>query len=95
MKSILHYPVSIYLAAGLACLCIMIIVDYALGAKAEHLNAWVIINRLIGRDIEIPDGMALRPFGLTGATILMLGINVVFGAVLIQFIQLTIRIFHS
>ncbi|HRX97885.1 MAG TPA: hypothetical protein P5514_13135 [Bacteroidales bacterium] len=94
MKTLFNYPVSIYLVAGIACLAIMIIIDYILGAEAEHLNAWVIINRLIGNDIGIPDSLAIRQLGLFGATLLMLAVNMTFGAVLINLIRGTIKIIH-
>lgn len=95
MKTLFNHPFLVYLAAGIACLCIMIIIDYIIGAEAEHLNAWVIINRLIGRDIGIGDSLAIRKLGLLGATLLMLVANSVFGAILIQLIRLFIRIIHS
>lgn len=95
MKTLFNHPFLIYLAAGIASLCIMIIIDYVIGAEAEHLNAWVIVNRLLGRDIGIGDSLAIQKLGLWGATLLMLGANTVFGAILIQLIQLFIRIIHS
>ena len=95
MKTLFNHPFVIYLAASIACLCIMIIVDYVLGAEAEHLNAWVIVNRLAGIQTSIGDSLAIRRLGLAGATLLMLAVNTLFGAVLIQFIKLFIRIVHS
>ena len=95
MKTLLNYPFAIYMVAGIACLCIMMIIDYVLGAEAEHLNAWVIVNRLLGRETGIGDSLAIRQFGLAGATFLMLFLNTLFGAILIQLIRLFIRIVHS
>ena len=95
MKNLFNYPFMIYLAAGIACLCIMIIVDYILGAEAEHLNAWVIINRLLGNETGIGDSLAIRKFGLAGATLLMLASNTLFGVILIQLIKSLIRLIHS
>ena len=92
MKIVSKYPFMIYLTAGFACLCIMIIVDYVLGTKAEHLNAWAIITRIFGNDTGIEDSLAIREFGLVGATLLMLASNAVFGVILIQLIKLFIRI---
>lgn len=94
MKTLFNYPVSIYLVAGIACMANMIIIDFILGAEAEHLNAWVIINRLIGIDTGIPDSLAIRQLGLLGATLLMLAINMTFGAILINLIRGTIKIIH-
>ena len=94
MKTLLHHPVMIYVAGGVAALCIMIIIDYLLGAEAEHLNAWVIINRLFGNDIGIPDSLAIRHLGLYGAALAMLFINGVF-AILIQGLRIFINLIHS
>ncbi|XOV93623.1 MAG: hypothetical protein ACFHWX_02715 [Bacteroidota bacterium] len=95
MKTLFDYPIMIYAVAGIACLCIMIIIDYVLGTEAEHLNAWVIVNRLLGIDTTVGDSLAIRHLGLAGATLLMLALNTAFGAVLIQLIKLFIRIVHS
>ena len=95
MKNLFNHPLMIYLVAGIAALCIMIIIDYVLGTEAEHLNAWVIVNRLFGNDVGIPDSLAIRSLGLYGATLLMLAVNGVFGAFLIQGIRLFIRLIHS
>lgn len=95
MKTLFNYPSMVYVAAGMACLCIMIIIDYVLGAEAEHLNAWVIVNRLLGQATSVGDSLAIRALGLPGATILMLVANSLFGIVLIQLIKIFIRIVHS
>lgn len=95
MKTLLNYPVLIYIIAAIACICIMVIIDYVLGAEAEHLNAWVIINRLFGRETGIGDSLAIRHLGIVGATAVMLLMNTIFGVVLIQLIKLFIRIIHS
>lgn len=95
MKTLFNYPFAIYLIATIASLSIMIIIDYIIGAEAEHLNAWVIINRLLGNDIGIGDSLAIQHLGLAGATFLMLALNTAFGAILIQLIRLFIRFIHS
>ncbi|MDW3208376.1 MAG: hypothetical protein R8N23_00815 [Reichenbachiella sp.] len=95
MKTLFNYPFVIYMVAGIACLCIMIIIDYVLGAEAEHLNAWVIINQMFGQQTSAGDSLAIRALGLPGAAFLMLAANTFFGVILIQFIKLIIRIVHS
>lgn len=95
MKTLFNYPVPIYIIATIACTCIMVIIDYVLGAEAEHLNAWVIINRLFGRETGIGDSLAIRQLGIVGATAVMLMMNTIFGLVLIQMIKLFIRVVHS
>ncbi len=76
--SFLPYMVSI-----LGCLAIMITVDYFLGARAEHLNAWQIINRFLGIETGLEDCLTLRHLGVWGATALMLGINTILGAIIV------------
>ena len=95
MKEIFYFPIALYLVAGIASLCIMIIIDFWLGPEAEHLNAWVIVNRLFGVDAGIPDSVAIRKLGIAGASILTLALNMVFGAILMQLIRLFIFIIHS
>ncbi len=94
MKTFFSYPISIYLIAGLACLAIMIVIDYLLGAEAEHLNAWVIANKLIGNDIGIADSLSIKSFGLYGATILTIVINSILGIILLQLIKAIIHLVH-
>ena len=94
MKTLINYPFFIYLVAGAASLAIMIIIDFILGAEAEHLNAWVIVNRLFGRIPDIGDSLAIRKFGLYGAALLMVLINMVFGGILINLLKGTIKLIH-
>lgn len=95
MKALFNHPFLIYAAATMASLCIMVIIDYILGAEAEHLNAWVIINQLFGHDTGIGDSLVIRKLGLFGATLVMLLVNTCIGVVLIQAIRLFIRLIHS
>ena len=93
MKTLLNHPFLIYALATIACICIMIIVDFVLGAEAEHLNAWVIMNRLFGNETTVGDSLAIRSFGLGGAMLLMLLANTIFGIALVQLIKLIIKLF--
>jgi len=95
MKLLFSYPLPVYIAATVACLCIMILVDFLLGAEAEHLNAWVIINRLFGNKTSVGDSLAIRCLGLYGAAMLMLFADTIFGILFIQLIRWIIGIFHS
>ena len=74
MKTLFNYPVPIYIIATIACICIMVIIDYVLGAEAEHLNAWVIVNRLFGRETGL---MMNTIFGLVLIQMIKLFIRVV------------------
>lgn len=94
MKTLLETPIWIYAIAGIGSLCIMLIVDFLLGPEAEHLNAWAIVNKLIGNDAGIPDSLAIQHFGLFGATLTMLVVNFIFGGVLLFIIKSIINLFH-
>ncbi len=94
MKALFPLHPAMYIIATLTSLSIMLIVDYLLGATAEHLNAWGIVNRLLGRPTSVGDSLAIRQLGLTGATILTVLLNFVFGYILIKLISLTIKLFH-
>ncbi len=72
----------------------MIVIDYLLGAEAEHLNAWGIVNKLVGNDIGIADSLAIKSFGLYGAAILTLVINSILGIILIQLLKGIVQLFH-
>lgn len=84
----------IYATASFACLCIMIIVDFVIGAEAEHLNAWVIANKLFNNDVGIANSFAINSLGLYGAAILTLVINSILGIILIQFLKCVIQLIH-
>lgn len=94
MRTIFQHQAAIYTIATVASLSIMLIVDYVLGAEAEHLNAWVILNRLLGNATTVGDSLAIQKLGLVGATLLMLAINFIFGIILIKLITLTIKFIH-
>ena len=95
MKSLFNHPFIIYVFATLACLFIMVIVDYILAAEAEHLNAWVILNRLIGRDTPVGDSLAIRKLGLAGASLVMIILNALFGVILVNLLRQAISFFHT
>lgn len=94
MKYLIQHPAAIYVAATIAAVCIMIIIDYILGAEAEHLNAWVIANKLAGNSTNIGDSLAIKQLGLAGATALALLCNIIFGVVLVHLLKVIIKIIH-
>lgn len=94
MKLLLSNPILIYTGATVACLVIMLVVDYFLGAEAEHLNAWVIVNRLFGNQNIVGDSLALSYFGLAGATLLMLVVNAIFGVLLVHIVKFIVQLIH-
>ncbi len=67
---------------------VMIVVDYFLGAKAEFLNAFSVVERLLGRTPSVGDSFVAKNFGAAGEFAGVLVVNVVFGyilAILVKF----------
>lgn len=95
MKAILNQSMLIYPVATIGCMGIMIIIDFILGAEAEHLNAWVIVNRLFGNETTLGDSLAIKHFGLAGATFLMIALNALFGAVIIHISRFIAEFFQK
>lgn len=72
----------ILLIASLISLFIMIAVDYLLGARAEFVNAWSVVERLVGKTPVAGDSVVHQRFGATGELITVLAINIAIGAIL-------------
>jgi hypothetical protein len=87
MKTIIHHPFLVYLAAGIISLAIMTLIDFFLRAEATHLNAWDIICKLFGIYTGLPDGLAIRKLGLAGAAFLMGAVNMAAGAGLVWIVR--------
>ena len=65
----------------LSCL-IMIVVDFKLGPKAEFLNAYSVLERILGRDSSIADSMIASKFGEPGELIAVIIASSLIGAIL-------------
>jgi hypothetical protein len=63
-----------------ACLLIMTTVDYLIGEKAEFLNAWSVVERLVGRTPAAGDSVVYRALGAFGELVVVLVANSVIGA---------------
>ncbi len=64
---------------------IMTIIDFRLGAEAEHLNAWAMLRHLFGGDR--PNTLAVHKLGLYGAWNLLILANAVGGLILKFLVQ--------
>jgi len=82
--------------AGLsaACLIAMILIDKALGPRAEFLNAWSVVERLLGRAPSAGDSSIARHFGAMGELLIVLLANAAVGAVLAVLIQSVSKLFR-
>lgn len=93
MENFFSHPPLIYVVSTVACLCIMIIVDYHLGPVAQHLNAWSILTQMIGSSVSVPESKAVAFLGLWGAATLAIILNAVFGLLFIPGIKQLLKIF--
>jgi len=55
-----------FLALWVSCLLIMLGIDFYLGASAEFLNAWSVVERAFGREPSAGDSAIYRSFGAIG-----------------------------
>ena len=63
-------------------LLIMLVVDYSIGAKAEFINAYSVLQRLLGQEPSAGLSMVARKYGAVGELIGVLVINMLAGLVL-------------
>ncbi|MCB0279689.1 MAG: hypothetical protein KDD94_09320 [Calditrichaeota bacterium] len=73
-----------YSIAALLCTSIMLLIDFLLGSEAEFLNAWLILNRLLGNEIAIQDSLVVTTVGLYPAALIVLLLNSCLGILLVQ-----------
>jgi len=83
MKSI-----PIFIILSVASLLVMIVLDYVLGARAEFINAWSVIERLLGRPPSAGESAVFRYRGALGELIIVGLINVLIGGVLTLVVRL-------
>ena len=58
----------------------MVLIDRALGPRAEFLNAWSVIERLLGRAPSAGDSFIARRIGALGELLIVLLANTAIGA---------------
>lgn len=83
--------VSLFLALSLTCCAVMITVDYFLGPKAEFLNAYSVIERLMADEQSVEHSVVARKFGESGELVGALVVNMVAAAILMTLIRLFMR----
>ena len=72
--------------ASLGSLVAMIGIDYGLGARAELLNAWSVVERLCGRAPAAGDSIVARRWGAGWELVCVLLVNLVIGAFLARWL---------
>jgi hypothetical protein len=79
-----------FLLLAVASLVVMIVVDYFLGAKAEFINAWSVIERLLGREASAGGSAVYRTLGAAGEFVCVVLMNAIIGLALTVFRQVVV-----
>ena len=80
-----------FLVLSIASLVVMIVVDVLLGPKAEFINAWSVVERLVGRDPSAGPSAVYRSLGATGELVCVVLANAIVGGVLALLVRLYSR----
>jgi hypothetical protein len=73
---------ALFVALCSASTLTMIFVDYMLGPRAEFLNAFSALERLLGREPSIPESMIASKFGQPGEVVAVLVVNLLVSGIL-------------
>jgi len=82
---------SLFLGLSAASLVVMTIVDFAIGSKAEFLNAYSVVQRMIGQTPSAGDSLVAQKLGALGELGVVLGANLAVGGVLTAVVRLLTR----
>lgn len=70
----------------------MILIDRAIGPKAEFLNAWSVLERLFGREPSAGLSMVARRIGAVGEFVTVLVANTAIGTLLALLVRFAARL---
>lgn len=73
--------IRLLVAFSLASCLIMIVVDYYLGSKAEFLNAFSVLERLLGRESSVDDSLVARKLGAVGEFVVVAVASIIAGGI--------------
>lgn len=60
---------------------VMVVADYFLGPKAEFLNAFTALQRIVQQEPRIAKTLVAREFGETGELLAVIAVNLIIGAI--------------
>jgi len=78
---------------GAFSLLAMILIDRAIGPKAEFLNAWSVVERLLGREPSSGISVVAQHYGTAGEFAAVLLANTIFGGVIALLIKAGCKLF--
>jgi hypothetical protein len=84
--------IRLAVALSAASLVAMILIDRAMGARAEFLNAWSVFERLLGRPATSGDSVVATHLGAFGELCVVLVVNATIGTLLAVCVRLAMRL---
>ncbi len=78
----------LFLLLSAASFAVMLVADVVLGAKAEFLNAWSVVERLLGRAPTAGDSAVYRAVGAAGELLCVFAIHLAIGGLLTALVRL-------
>lgn len=87
--------IPLFVAFSLASCLIMIVVDYHLGSHAEFLNAFSVLERLLGRELSVNESLVARKLGAAGGFVVVAIVNVIIGGILVIVVRLLANSGHG
>lgn len=72
-------------------LIVMIVVDFVIGSEAEFLNAFSVLERLLGRQPTAGESVVAKQFGAWGELCIVLMVNLAIGGLLAAVVRLFMR----
>jgi hypothetical protein len=79
--------VYLFLLLSAASLIVMVIVDVVLGSKAELLNAYSVLQRLLGQAPTAGDSLVARKLGAVGEFAVVIVVNFIIGGILTAMVR--------
>lgn len=74
--------IRLIIMLSIASLATMTVVDCRLGPRAEFINAWSVIERLVGRSPEAGNSLVAERFGAFGEFVAVVAANLAIGTLL-------------
>lgn len=78
----------LFLLFNAASLIVMLVVDFVLGPKAEFLNAYSVLQRLVGQAPSAGESLVARNIGVPGEFAAVIGANLIIGSILTAIVRL-------
>ena len=78
----------LFLLLSTVSLIVMVAVDFSIGEKAEYLNAYSALQRLVGQAPSAGESLVAQKMGVMGEFAAVIGANLVIGGILTAIVRL-------